>query len=65
MLDVVLDLVLVKNFEDRIGKVEEEWGEAVKERRRMRVELQNLIRSKKLNPGPTAPGLDRQNFGDT
>ena len=48
VLDVVLDLVLVKNFEDRIGKVEEEWGEAAKERRRMRVELQNLIRSKKF-----------------
>ena len=52
VLDVVLDLVLVKNFEDRIGKVEEEWGEAVKERRRMRVELRNLIRSKKLKSWP-------------
>merc|ERR1719158_895166 len=27
------------------GKVEEEWGEAVKDRRRMRLELENLIRN--------------------
>ena len=33
---------------DRSGKVEAEWGEAVQERRRMRVELENLIRSKCL-----------------
>ena len=32
--------------EGRSGKVEAEWGEAVKERRRMRLELGNLIRSK-------------------
>ena len=37
-------LVLVNNSEDRMGKVEEEWGEAVKDRRRMRLELENLIR---------------------
>ena len=52
VLVLVLVLVLVfgvgKNLKDRSGKVEAEWGDAVQERRRMRVELENLIRSKCL-----------------
>ena len=44
--EMVNSFALVKTLEDRSGEVEAEWGEAVQERRRMRIELENLIRSK-------------------
>ena len=43
-VDVDVD-VDMNHDEFRSGKVEAEWGEAVKERRKMRLELGNLIRS--------------------
>ena len=40
------DSLVQTYYESRSGKVEAEWGEAVKERRKMRLELGNLIRYK-------------------
>jgi len=40
-----------KRWTIRSGEVEAEWGEAVQERRRMRIELENLIRKVRTASG--------------